>query len=275
MIVTCVIMLFHARLKSRQDDALPTRVGPQASPADDGPFSQTTADALADIQITQPGVAVPGAGMDRLSSVSVASAPVDSTRVESEAEAAAAAAAEAEAAEAEAAEAEAAEAEAAVAAEAEAEVEEARPSLCEGADADDDDTTAAPVDSPAPAISRPVLCAHAARPGVAQEEVEADPESKQPSANALGKQPIAREPQSSQFKWLATLELQAETLEDVAVEIPDTSGSCDRTPIPPHMESGVSGMPGTPDSANGQGQPGYVSRLKTKHESRGDLLHRI
>ena len=108
--------------------------------------------------------------------------------------------------------------------------------------------------------------------------MEADPESKKLSANALGKQPIAREdePQSSQLKWLATSELRAETLEDVAVEIPDTSGSCDRTPIPPNMKSGVSGTPGTsPDSANRQGQPGYVGRLKTKHESQGDLLHRI
>ena len=75
------------------------------------------------------------------------------------------------------------------------------------------------------------------------------------SAKALGKQPIAHEdePQSSQLKWLAASELQAKTLAEVAVSI----------------------RPGTPDSANRQGQPGYVGTLKTKHESQSDLLHRI
>lgn len=81
------------------------------------------------------------------------------------------------------------------------------------------------------------------------------PESKMLSAKALGKQPIAHEdePQSSQLKWLAASELQAKTLAEVAVSI----------------------RPGTPDSANRQGQPGYVGTLKTKHESQSDLLHRI
>ena len=37
----------------------------------------------------------------------------------------------------------------------------------------------------------------------------------------------------------------------------------------------MTGKPNTPDSANKQGQPGYVGMLKIRHESRGDLLHRI
>ena len=207
VIATCVITkLFRDRQKAQQDDDMPTLAGPRQAPADfDQAWSQTTAapNQLADIQITQLEGVEPGAGLSRLSSASFASTIIDSSRLESEAE-------------------------------------EARPSLYEGADADDDDATAAPLTT--------------------------TPESKMLSVKALGKQPIAHEPgpsedrpQSSQLKWLATSELQAETLADVAVD----------------LDVAMHNTPNTPDSANLQGQPGYVSTLKTKHESRSNLLHRI
>ena len=207
LIATCVITkLFRDRQKAQQDDDMPTLAGPRQAPADfDQAWSQTTAapNQLADIQITQLEGVEPGAGLSRLSSASFASTIIDSSRLESEAE-------------------------------------EARPSLYEGADADDDDATAAPLTT--------------------------TPESKMLSVKALGKQPIAHEPgpsedrpQSSQLKWLATSELQAETLADVAVD----------------LDVAMHNTPNTPDSANLQGQPGYVSTLKTKHESRSNLLHRI
>ena len=207
VIATCVITkLFRDRQKARQDDDMPTLAGPRQAPADfDQAWSQTTAapNQLADIQITHLEGVEPGAGLSRLSSASFASTIIDSSRLESEAE-------------------------------------EARPSLYEGADAGDDDATAAPLTT--------------------------TPESKMLSVKALGKQPIAHEPgpsadrpQSSQLKWLATSELQAETLADVAVD----------------LDVAMHNTPNTPDSANLQGQPGYVSTLKTKHESRSNLLHRI
>lgn len=120
-------------------------------------------------------------------------------------------------------------------------VDSTRDSSADADDDDDDDATAAP----------------------------STPEPKILSAKAQGKQPIAHEaeprasseeePRLAQHKWLTASEPQAETSMGVA-------------------GVGVTGKPSTPDSANKQGQSGYVGMLKIKHESRSDLLapvHRI
>ena len=219
---------------------LSTPVGPRAFPAD---LDQATAAAvawsaaapnqLADIRATQAEGAEPGAGPSCLSSASSASTPVDFSRTETLSE-----------------------------------LEEAGPSLYEDAEADDDDATAA--HSYVAALTT-------------------TPESKMLTAKALGKQPIAHEggsisarpesrgledegssddePKSSQLKWLATSELQAVTASARAAATAAaaavtssashvTSALRDRMPVPP-------AMPDTPDpeTANRQGQLGYVGRV--------------
>ena len=109
------------------------------------------------------------------------------------------------------------------------------------------------------------------------------PESKMLPAKALGKQPIAHESrggldfgfvlaQTNSGLWgSVSARPESRGLEDEGssedepkssqlpaetVDIPDTSGLCDRTPVP-------SAMPDTPDSetTDRQGQPGYVGRV--------------
>ena len=206
---------FHDRRKGRQDDDLPTLLGPRVAPEDLNQATQTeAAPNFADISLAQEL----GAGLARQSSASITSVPFDSYRYESEIEVHPSA------------------------------------SLYEGAEADGDDLNTVPF------TTTPVDSSRRLESEVEDDDATAallptTPGSKTLSAKALGKQPIAHEdePQSSQLKWLAASELQAKTLAEVAVSI----------------------RPGTPDSANRQGQPGYVGTLKTKHESQSDLLHRI